>query len=312
MEAVVIALGGNAILRQGERGTVREQLANIRATCEHLLPLLREDRALIFTHGNGPQVGNLLVSLEATQAEFPLMPLDVCGAMTQGSIGYMIQRTLANLLNEHAIRRAVVTVVTQVVVDPRDDAFWGPTKPVGPHYGAEEAQYLARTKGWRMIEDAGRGYRRVVASPEPMEIVERSLIRQLALGGAIVIAAGGGGIPVVRSGDGTLIGIEGVIDKDRASVQLALDAGAERLLILTAVDQVFLDYGQPTAKPVDRLTRAEAERLLAEGQFPPGSMGPKIEGAIRFLKEGGREAVISSPEQAHAALSGAAGTHLVP
>jgi carbamate kinase len=309
---LVVALGGNAILRKGERGLVREQYANIERTCRDLQSLLKADYPLLFTHGNGPQVGNLMLSLEATRDKFPLLPMDVCGAMTQGSIGYMLQRTLSNHLNDLAVQRPVITVVTQVVVDPRDDAFWQPTKPVGPYYTSEQAQGLRRETGWTMVEDAGRGSRRVVASPNPVEIVERRMIRTLALSGAIVICAGGGGIPVIRSGDGTLVPTEGVIDKDLASARLALDVGAHRLLILTSVEQVAINWGKPDQRPVPRATAAEMKAWLQEKQFPEGSMGPKIQAALQFLAGGGHEVVITLPETAEAALAGRTGTRIVP
>ena len=307
---LVVALGGNAILRKGERGLVREQYANIERTCRDLLPLLKADYPLLFTHGNGPQIGNLMLSLEATRDKFPLLPMDVCGAMTQGSIGYMLQRALANFLTDAGIHRAVITLATQVVVDPRDDAFWEPTKPVGPYYTAEQATALQRETGWSMVQDAGRGYRRVVASPRPIEIVERHVIRALALSGAIVICAGGGGIPVLRSGDGTLIGIEGVIDKDLASARLALDVGAHRLLILTSVEQVAINWGRPDQRPIARATAAEMRAWMEEKQFPDGSMGPKVQAALDFLAGGGREVIITLPEAAAAALAGHTGTYI--
>ena len=307
---LVVALGGNAILRKGERGLVREQYANIERTCRDLLPLLKADYPLLFTHGNGPQIGNLMLSLEATRDKFPLLPMDVCGAMTQGSIGYMLQRALANFLTDAGIHRAVITLATQVVVDPRDDAFWEPTKPVGPYYTAEQATALQRETGWSMVQDAGRGYRRVVASPRPIEIVERHVIRALALSGAIVICAGGGGIPVIRSGDGTLIGIEGVIDKDLASARLALDVGAHRLLILTSVEQVAINWGRPDQRPIARATAAEMRAWMEEKQFPDGSMGPKVQAALDFLAGGGREVIITLPEAAAAALAGHTGTYI--
>ena len=309
---LVVALGGNAILRVGERGLVREQYANIERTCRDLQPLLVADYPLLFTHGNGPQIGNLMLSLEATRDQFPLLPMDVCGAMTQGSIGYMVQRTLTNCLNDAGTHRPVVTVVTQVAVDPRDDAFWRPTKPVGPYYTAEQAAALGRESGWTMVEDAGRGHRRVVASPDPVEIVERHMIRTLALSGAIVICAGGGGIPVIRSGDGTLVPIEGVIDKDLASARLALDVGAQRLLILTSVEQVAVNWGKADQRPVPRATVAEMKAWVEEKQFPEGSMGPKIQAALAFLGGGGHEVIVTLPETAAAALAGRTGTRIIP
>ena len=307
---LVVALGGNAILRKGERGLVREQYANIERTCRDLQALLKADYPLLFTHGNGPQIGNLMLSLEATRDKFPLLPMDVCGAMTQGSIGYMLQRTLSNFLNNLGVHRPVVSVVTQVVVDARDDAFWKPTKPVGPYYTREQAQALGRETGWTMVEDAGRGHRRVVASPSPVEIVERRMIRTLALSGAVVICAGGGGIPVIQSGDGTLVPIEGVIDKDLASARLALDVGAQRLLILTSVERVAIDWGKPSQRWVEHATAGEMKAWLQERQFPEGSMGPKVQAALQFLAGGGHEVIITLPEAAEAALAGRTGTRI--
>jgi carbamate kinase len=310
--ACVIALGGNSILRKGERGLVREQLLNIERTCRDLLPLLGGEGPLLITHGNGPQIGNLILSLEIAGEEFPLLPIDVCGAMTQGSIGSMLQRSLVNCLNQAGVLRPVVTVVTQVVVDALDDAFWVPTKMVGPYFTAEEAETLRREAGWTIVEDARGGYRRVVASPKPLEIVERRIINALAQGGSIVICCGGGGLPVIRSGDGILVPIEGVIDKDLAAAQLALDAGAHPLLIPTDVEQVALNWGKPDQRPLHRVSAAEMKVWFEERQFPGGSMGPKIEAALRFLAGGGREVIITLPETSQGALDGKTGTHIVP
>ena len=307
----VIALGGNSILPKGQRGLVREQHANIERTCRDLLPLLKAEIPVFITHGNGPQIGNLILSLEIAGEKFPLLPIDVCGAMTQGSIGAMLQRILVNCLNQAGVSRPVVTVVTQVVVDALDDAFWKPTKPVGPYFSDEEAKTLRREAGWTMVEDTRGGYRRVVASPKPLQIVECATIRSLAQSGAIVICCGGGGIPVIRSGDGTLVPIEGVIDKDLAAAQLALEVGACRMLILTDVEHVVINMGKPDQRPVDRTTAAEMKTWFEEKQFPPGSMGPKIEAALRFLAGGGHEAIITLPETARAALDGKTGTHIL-
>jgi carbamate kinase len=308
----VFALGGNSILRKGERGLIREQYANIERTCRDLLPLLKTNSPVLITHGNGPQIGNLILSLEIAGGKFPLLPIDVCGAMTQGSIGAMLQRGLVNCLNQAEVTRPVITVVTQVVVDAMDDAFWKPTKPVGPYFSAEEAATLRKEAGWTMVEDARGGFRRVVASPKPQEIVEASMIRSLAESGAVVICCGGGGIPVIRSGDGTLVPIEGVIDKDLAAAQLALGVGAHRLVILTDIEHVILNLGKPDQRPVHQTTVAEMKKWFDEKQFPTGSMGPKIEAALRFLAGGGREVVVTLPETAQAALNGKTGTHILP
>jgi carbamate kinase len=274
----VIALGGNSILRKGERGLVREQYANFERTCRDLLPLLKTDHRVFITHGNGPQIGNLILSLEIAGEKFPLLPLDVCGAMTQGSIGVMLQRILVNCLNQAGVSRPVVTVVTQVVVDALDDAFWKPTKPVGPFSSAEEAETLRWEAGWTLVEDARGGYRRVVASPTPLEIVERATIRSLAQSGAIVICCGGGGIPVIRSGDGTLVPIEGVIDKDLAAAQLALDIGAHWMLILTDVEHVVINMGNPDQRRVGQTTAAEMKAWFDEKQVPNCKHGDQDRG----------------------------------
>jgi carbamate kinase len=279
---LVIAIGGNAILADGQKGTSEEQRANLETACASIAPLLRPGVNAVITHGNGPQVGNILVQNEAARAEVPPQPLDVCGAQSQGSLGYLIQQTLARVLARRKAGREVVALVTQTVVSPDDPAFRAPAKPVGPYYREAEAQELSRDKGWTMKEVAKRRWRRVVASPEPLEIVERAMIRKLMRQGTVVIAAGGGGIPVTRSG-GELSGIEAVIDKDLASATLARDVGADTLIILTDIEKVALDFGKPGERQLDRLTVTEAKKHLAEGQFPPGSMGPKIEAAIRFL-----------------------------
>lgn len=309
---VVVALGGNAILRAGQRGTADEQLSNIRGTCRSMAEMIADGNELVITHGNGPQVGNLLLQNEEAAATVPPMPLDVCGAESQGLIGYMIQRELQNELSARGIARAVVTVVTQVVVDPADAAFQNPTKPVGPYYHAEQVERLTRERGYRMKEFPGRGWRRVVPSPDPVAIHEREAILQLVDSGAVVIAAGGGGIPVYRDRDGRLVGLEAVIDKDLAGQSLARDVRADVFLILTDIDRVALNFGRPDQRFVDRLDAREAEALLSAGQFPPGTMGPKVLAAVRFVREGGGRAIIGDLSSALAALRGEAGTTIVP
>ena len=265
--------------------------------------------SLVVTHGNGPQVGFGLLRSEAAAQVAPRLSLDVIGAQTQGSIGYLLQQALDNALARRGSVRPVVTVVTQTVVDPADAAFRHPTKPVGPFYRAFEADEL-RGRGWAMAEDAGRGWRRVVPSPRPLEIVEAPIVRALISGGNVVIAAGGGGIPVVRREAG-YEGVEAVIDKDAASAVLAHDLGASLLVFTTAVERVALDFGTPGEHPIDRMTVTEARRHLAEGQFPPGSMGPKIEAAIQFVEGGGEVAVITTARAAGDALAGQTGTRIV-
>lgn len=310
----IIALGGNAILRAGQKGTIEEQLDNLNQTGRQLLELLGGHNRVVITHGNGPQVGNLLLALEMAK-DVPPMPLDVCGAATQGFMGYMIQQTLSNCLRENDITHNITTVISQVIVDENDPAFQHPTKPIGPFYTIEKAKLLEREKGWRIIKDATRGYRRVVASPEPLEIQQARIIMSMLDAGEIVIAIGGGGIPVIRGPDKSLRGIEAVIDKDLASARLGIDIDADILLILTAVENVFIDFGRPSEKPLHLITVNEAEAFLEEGQFGVGSMEPKIRASIKFLKgtprKYKREVIITMPEKAMEALGGEAGTRIV-
>jgi carbamate kinase len=308
-KTVVIALGGNAILQPGQEGRFEEQMANVHATCEQLARMVESGRyKIVVTHGNGPQVGNILLQNETAKAVAAPMPLFVCGAKSQGLIGFMIQQNLGNLLAQQG--RAgipVATVVTQVVVDEKDPAFRNPTKPVGPFYGEAEAQSLRSEKGYDVKEDAGRGWRRVVPSPDPIEIYEKEAIRQLVDARAIVIASGGGGIPVIKDGS-ILRGVDAVIDKDLAGERLAADVEASIFMILTDVDQVKLNYKTPQETGVDRMTVAEAERYLEQGHFAKGSMEPKVRAAVRFVEGGGERAIITSLHKAVAALDGSAGT----
>jgi len=314
LRTYVVALGGNAILRAGQKGTVEEQLHNLNQTGRQLLELLGGRNRVVITHGNGPQVGNLLLALEVAK-EVPSMSLDVCGAATQGFMGYMIQQTLANCLREKGLAHNITTVISQVIVDENDPAFRHPTKPIGPFYTLEEAIRLERERGWQIIKDATRGYRRVVASPEPLKIQQARIIRSMLDAGEIVIAAGGGGIPVIRSPDRSLRGVEAVIDKDLASARLGIDIDADVLLILTAVENAFVDFGRPSEKPLHLITVTEAEALLEKGQFGIGSMEPKIRASIKFLKgtprKYKREVIITTPERAMEALRGEAGTRIV-
>ena len=306
----VIALGGNSILRANEKGTVEEQYSNLRQTSEQLLELLANENRIVITHGNGPQVGNLLLAIESARDTVPSMPLDICGAATEGFMGYMIQNTLANVLRESGLRHNITTVVTQVVVDKDDPAFKNPIKPIGPFYELNEAQKLRQEKGWEMIEDSARGYRRVVPSPRPVSIQQARIIKSMLDAGEIVIAAGGGGIPGIRRGGRSLDGVEAVIDKDYTSSRLAIEIGADVLLILTAVEQVFRDFGLPSQKALNRLNLTEAKELLAENQFGTGSMEPKIRAAIEFLEEIDGEVIITLPEMAAKALRGKTGTRI--
>ncbi len=311
---LVIALGGNAIIPAGRRGTYEEQLELTRTTMDQVAELARLGHRIVLTHGNGPVVGNIVLRSEAGEKEhgIPPMPLYVCGADSQGGLGYMIQQSLQNSLRAAGLAHPVASVVTQVLVDPEDPAFQHPTKPIGPFYDAAQAEALRRERGWAVVEDANRGWRRVVASPVPREVVEWEAIRAMLDAGIITVAVGGGGIPVRRDERGDLRGVDAVIDKDRASALLGRLIRADLLVIITGVDRVYLDYGRPEAEPLSELKAARAAELHAAGQFPPGSMGPKIESALSFLEGGGREVVITDPDSILEAVAGAAGTHIVP
>lgn len=273
--------------------------------------LIRDGVQVVLSHGNGPIVGNILIRNEAAREQIPPMPLDVCGADSQGGIGYMMQQLLQNELKRAGLGdRVVATVVTQVLVDERDPAFRRPSKPIGPFYSQERGRLLAKEKGWTVVEDAGRGYRRVVASPRPLEVVEIAAIRKLVDSGTVVIAAGGGGVPVTRQWDGALHGVEAVIDKDLAGSLLARLLGCEQLVIITGVDQVALRYGKPDQRDLAEATADEMAGWLEEGHFPAGSMGPKIQCAIEFIRGGGREVVITSPARLIEALAGTTGTRI--
>jgi len=307
----VLSLGGNAILPSTGPARIDEQFRITESTMSHVVGLLRAGEQVILTHGNGPFVGNILFRNEAAADRVPPTPLYICGADSQGGIGFMLQQVLGNVLRQAGFKTQVATVVTQVAVDPDDPAFRKPTKPIGPFYWEEEARALERERGWVMVDDAGRGWRRVVASPDPIKIVEIDLIRHLAESGHLVIAAGGGGIPVQEVEPGVYRGIEAVIDKDLAAVVLAEAVQATRLIVVTAVDHVYLNYGTPQQQALTELQLADAQRYLDEGQFPPGSMGPKMRGAIRFLHSGGREVLITCPAELGRALQGESGTRIV-
>lgn len=307
-KAVVVALGGNAILRHNERGTAEGQFSNVRRTSQHIAEIIREGYAVVVTHGNGPQVGDILLRNEMAKDTLPPMPLDICGAESQGMIGYMLQQSLNETLRAAGIDCPVVTVLTQTVVDADDPAFENPTKPIGPYYTEEQAKGLMKEKGWKMVPIPGKDYRRVVPSPRPIALVEGEVITRLVRDGMVVIAAGGGGIPVVSSPHGLLRGVEGVVDKDYTAALLARLIDADYLLILTDVEYVFLNYGDPDQQVIREMTVAGAKKHLAETHFPPGSMGPKIEAAIAFLEAGGRRVVITSLDSAGDALAGRVGT----
>ncbi len=307
----LIAIGGNSLIRAGERGTIEEQLANAHATARSIVRLHQLGWEIVLTHGNGPQVGAALLRSERAATEVYSLPLDLCVATTQSEIGYILQRAMEFELRQIGLFTPVMTVLTQVRVDPADPAFEDPTKPIGPFYSERAAQERAQQFGWKLVEIPGRGYRRVVPSPEPVEVFEQEIIRKILDLGMIVIAVGGGGIPVIEGENYKVSGSEAVIDKDRASALLASYLKVDLFIISTDTDVVYLDYKKPAQRPLRRLTATEATRHLADGQFPPGSMGPKIESAVRFLSSGGREVIITSPDCLLDAVQGTGGTHIV-
>ncbi len=297
----VVAFGGNALQRANELGTIEEQEKHTLETCERLIGLLKNGYELVITHGNGPQVGNIMLRNEAGYQQFkiPKMPLDICVADSQGGIGYMIERQMRNALNNYKMKKNVVAVITEVLVDINDPAFNNPTKPIGPYYLKEEADLLAKTNNWVFKEDARkRGWRRVVASPKPIDVMNNQVISDLVEKGHIVVGAGGGGIPVYWHSDtGYLEAIEAVIDKDLASALLAREINAERLFIITDVPKVCINFNKPNQQVLDKLNVEEAKKLYDAGEFPAGSMGPKILAAIDFVVNGGKEAIITSEEE---------------
>ena len=310
--SAVIAVGGNSLVRAGEKGTIPEQLANARIIGRAIAHLMDNGLHVAITHGNGPQVGAQLLRSERTAGQVYEQGLDVCVAATQGEIGYILQQGLREALRESGCRKPISTILTQIVVNEDDPAFRQPTKPIGPFYSRQAAEEKTREFGWDMIEDASRGYRRVVASPIPIEIVEADVIRAILEHDILVIAAGGGGIPVVRKECGALAGVEAVIDKDRASLLLACQLKVDRLVFSTDADHVYLDYRQPTQRSLERVTASEALKHHAAGHFPPGSMGPKVEAAVQFVRCGGQESIITSLDHLAEAVMGDAGTHIFP
>jgi len=309
---VLVAMGGHAFMQPGEAGTIEDHERNAARIAALLMSLVEREYLVCITHGNGPQVGSLLIQQEQSGDSVPPLPLDVLVAMTEGSLGYILQQALLNELRKRQKRRYVVTVVTQVVVDEEDPAFAAPSKPIGPFLSKEEAERRQEKLDWRIAEDAaGRGWRRVVPSPAPRKVIQRHMIRDAVRHGHIVVACGGGGIPVKRQPDGQYGGVEAVIDKDLTSSVLATDIGAELLVILTAVPQVYVDFETTRQHALGAVTLEEIERLHAKGHFPPGSMGPKIEAVIRFLRSGGRRALITNPDSLPKAIEGRAGTHFV-
>jgi carbamate kinase len=304
----VLAIGGNSLIKDKNHVALSSQYEAVKETAKYIADLIAEGLSLVITHGNGPQVGFIYRRGELARHELPLIPLDICGADTQGAIGYMIQKALLNEFRKMGIAKKVTTVVTQTIVNRDDPSFKYPTKPIGSFMSEEEALGNKKEFGWQVAEDAGRGFRRVVPSPIPREIIELEVIRLLVESGYIVVAAGGGGIPVIRNEQGDLQGVEAVIDKDLGSSLLAKNLGADTFIISTSVDAVYLNFGKENQKPISRADLPEMKRYLAEGHFKPGSMKPKIEAIIQFLEYGGKKAIITSPENLLKAIKGEAGT----
>lgn len=308
----VIALGGNAIQNKGEKGTFEEQFRNVEKTMAAVALLIKNPKyEVVVTHGNGPQVGNIMIQQDMAKDTLPEMPMHMCGAMSQGQIGYLIQQSLYKLLKKAGVYKQVATIVTQTVVDEKSEGFRNPSKPVGPYYDKATAAALAKKTGYTFKEDAGRGWRRVVPSPMPKGFVEMETIKTLVEEGEIVVASGGGGIPVVQKA-GALLGVDAVIDKDRAAALMASELNANILIILTAVEKVCLNYGEPNEKQLNGMTVREASKYLKEGQFAPGSMGPKIEAAISFVSGGKqRKCIITHAHTLSEALANKNGTVII-
>lgn len=311
-KTILVALGGNAITREMEEGNITQQFANTRRSLIPIIELLRQGYQMVITHGNGPQVGNALIRVEESRHLVPPLPLGIIVADLEGGMGYMIEQCLQNKMHDLGVQRRVITVLTQVLADENDPSIQNPSKFVGPFFKSDQVKELEQKRGWTMKEDKGRGYRRVVPSPIPIGIVEKDIIKFLVDQGIVVIAAGGGGIPVYIDHRGWLEGIDGVIDKDLASAVLAKEVGAEKLIIVTGVDKVGLKFGTAEQINLDQLSILEAKKYLAEGEFPKGSMGPKIQAAINFIENGGEELIITSIEKTELALNGNAGTRITP
>ena len=307
----VIAFGGNAVLKEGERGTQEEQSRHTDEACDLMSQIVQRGYDLVIVHGNGPQVGNILIQMEEAANKIPPFSLDVCVAISEGSMGYMLERSLRNQFRKRNLRKEVCCLITQVMVDPRDPAFENPSKPIGPFFTAYRAAALRKEKKWPMIEDSGRGYRRVVASPLPQQIINLEVMKKLVQEGTCVISAGGGGIPAYYDGHDNIKGVEAVIDKDYTSSLLASELKADLFVILTNVESVFINFGKKRQKPLNRVRLKEIKRYHAKGQFPPGSMGPKIQAAIDYIEAGGKEVIITSARELTRAIRGQSGTHIV-
>jgi len=307
----VIAFGGNAILKETERGTQEEQIRHCDEAADLMAQIVLRGYDLVIVHGNGPQVGNILIQMEEAVNKVPPFSLDVCVAISEGSMGYMLERSMRNQFRKRSLKKDVATLITQVMVDPRDPAFENPSKPIGPFFTAYRAAALKKEKRWPMVEDSGRGYRRVVASPLPQSIINLSLIRSLLHNGACVIAAGGGGIPAYYDGHDNIKGVEAVIDKDYTSSLLAAELKADLFVILTNVEYVAVNFGRKSQKNLTRVRLKEIKRYYDKGQFPPGSMGPKIKAAIGFIESGGKEVIVTCAKELIRSIKGESGTHIV-
>lgn len=311
-KVAVVAIGGNSLIKDKNHQTVPDQYQAAKETCHHIAEMIEQGWDVAIGHGNGPQVGFILRRSELSRHELHDVPLDVCGADTQGAIGYALQQNLQNEFKRRGMEKQAVTVVTQVIVDRNDPAFQNPTKPIGSFMGEDEAMRRRSAEGWHVVEDSGRGWRRVVASPLPKKVMEQDAVEELLSKGFVVITVGGGGIPVIENEQGELEGIAAVIDKDYASSLLASSVKADLFLIATAVDKVYLNYGKPNQQGIDKMTVAEAKQYIAEGHFAKGSMLPKIQAIIWFLESGGGQALITDPENIARALKGETGTLIVP
>jgi len=309
---IVVAIGGNSLIKDKNHQTVEDQFDCIKETSQHIVRLIEKGYRIVITHGNGPQVGFILFRSELSKDQLHDVPLPSAGADTQGAIGYQIQQAIDNILAKKGINKNVVTVITQVRVDKNDPAFNNPSKPIGPFLSRNEAELKKETYNWDIVEDAGRGYRRVVASPFPIEIIEEEAIENLIRDDFVVIAVGGGGIPVIRNDYGDLEGVSAVIDKDRASALLAGNLNADYLIISTAIEQVFLNFGTSKQEAISKMTVSQARLYCQQGHFKRGSMLPKIESAIEFLEKGGKEVIITTPELLADAVTGNAGTRIIP
>lgn len=308
----VVAFGGNAIIKEDEEGYQEEQLSNAEEACDLMANFIERGYDLLVVHGNGPQVGNILIQMEEASLKVPPSTLDVCVALTQGSMGYLLENGLVNGLRRRGIERDVVVICSQVIVDRNDPLMEEPTKPIGPFFTYYRARQLIDGHNWKMIEDSGRGWRKVVPSPRPVKVLAEDTIKRMLAAGAVVIAGGGGGIPVYEDERGNLVGVEAVIDKDYTAGILASAVGADLFVNLTGVDIVYLDYNTPNPKPLPELKVSEARRYLDNGQFPAGSMGPKIDASCEFIESGGREVLITSAELLTEALEKRTGTRIVP